>query len=267
MRAVLLFLFLLTAAAAADIHVATLNCFLLFNPELEHRGELDSKHPLTAEDYQQKISNLVSLMKDYEVVGLQETGGPDEIAALAKAGGYEWLFTKGKDTYTGQEVGALYRLPGWTVSSASRVPELDRIVSKHLLFSASKDGELVRFLVVHLVRPIGKQAVKHENQIAAIGRWSAEMQRAYPKDTVVVLGDTNSDRTPLFSFGSEAGSNNRWAATHLGGKPFDRLVAVRGRWSGVQVKRPPYGKSPNNLQKKLWSDHFLLGAILTTSVH
>jgi hypothetical protein len=51
--------------------------------------------------------------------------------------------------------------------------------------------------------------------------------------------------------------------THLAGKPFDRLIAINGNWSQVEVKRPPYGKKPNDQTKRLWTDHYLLGADLS----
>jgi len=260
-----LFLALVATACAADIRIATLNCYLLFDPAVAHSGKLDEERALTAEEYQRKIENLVSLTKGYEVIGLEETGGRAEVEALAQAGGYQWAFAKGKDTYTGEEVGALYNLPGWTVSGIGRVGSLDKTLSKHLSFTATKAGETVRFLVIHLIRPIGKQAEKHQRQLAAIAEWVKEMDRLHPKDTVVILGDTNNDQTPLFDFGSEAGALNQWAATHLTGKPFDRLVAVNGSWSQVEVKRPPYGKRPNDLNKRLWTDHFLLGATVSTT--
>jgi hypothetical protein len=264
LRPALLFLLLLVAAQAADLRVATLNCFLLFDPAIEHPGKLDEERALTSEEYQRKIENLISLTNGYEVIGLQETGGRSEIEAMAKVGGYQWAFAKGKDTYTGQEVGALYKLPGWKISGIGRVGALDKLLSKHLAFTATKDGETIHFLVVHLIRPIGKQEEKHQQQVAAITQWADGLRQLHTKDTIVILGDTNSDRTPLLSIGTEAGAQNRWAATHLTGKAFDRLVALNGSWSAVEVKRPPYGKKPNDLNKRLWTDHFLLGATLST---
>ncbi len=264
LRLFLLAALVAVAAQAADLRVATLNCFLLFDPAVEHSGKLDDERSLSAAQYERKIENLISLTKGFEVIGLQETGGRSEVEVLAKAGGFQWVFAKGKDTYTGEEVGALYRLPGWKLSGVGRVGSLDKVLSKHLAFTAAKDGETIHFLVVHLIRPIGKQAEKHQRQLAAITEWAQELQRLHPKDAIVILGDTNSDRTPLLPVGTEAGALNQWAATHLTGKAFDRLVAINATWSAVEVTRPPYGKKPNDLNKRLWTDHFLLGATLST---
>ena len=46
---VTLFLLLLaaTVSVAAEIKVATLNCFLLFDPRIEHRGKLDDEQRMS----------------------------------------------------------------------------------------------------------------------------------------------------------------------------------------------------------------------------
>ena len=196
-RSITLFLALAVAALAADIKVGTLNCLLLFDPKIEHRGKVDNEQQMTVEQYQQKLVNLTTLMRGYEVVGLQETGGRAEIAALAKMAGMSWAWEQGKDTATGEEVGLLYHLPGWTVSSKGRVAELDRLVSKHLLVEAKKGTHRVLFLVVHLLRPMGTQVEKHKQQLAGIGAWMTQQTTADPKAAVVVLGDTNSTLTEI----------------------------------------------------------------------
>jgi hypothetical protein len=127
---------LAVAALAADIKVGTLNAYLLFNPSIDHRGKVDDANRMTADQYRTKLANLASLTKGYQIVALQETGGRAEITALATASGMSWIWTKGNDTATGQEVGILHNLPGWKVTSKGRVTELDRVVSKHVLVQA-----------------------------------------------------------------------------------------------------------------------------------
>ena len=104
---------LATIACAADIKVATLNCLLLFDPTIDHRGKVDEEQKMTEAQYAEKLGNLASLFKGYQVVALQETGGGSEISALASRSGMSWLWASGKDTATGEEVGLLHRLPGW----------------------------------------------------------------------------------------------------------------------------------------------------------
>jgi hypothetical protein len=263
----LLFVTLALAAAtfAAEIKVATLNCYLLFDPAIDHPGKVDDQNRMTAAQYRTKLENLASLAKGFDVVGLQETGGRPEVEALAKAAGMSWAWTRGKDTATGEEVALLYRLPGWKVTRNGRVGELDRVLSKHLLVTATKGEARVHVLVVHLIRPIGAQAAKHEGQLKAVGAWMQGQLQRDPGSTVVVLGDTNNSETgkPLFGLGSEAGELNGFAATHLTGKCFDRLVvAGTGRWAAVETRRPPYGPRPNDANKKAWTDHYLVGATL-----
>ncbi len=261
-------LLLLTAAAwASEVRVATLNCFLLFDPRIDHRGKVDDAERMTVSQYDEKLSNLSSLLRGYQAVGVQETGGRVELAALATRAGMKWLWEPGHDTATGQEVGFLYEMPGWNVSSRGRVRALDRIVSKHLLVEARQGPQRVLFLVVHLLRPIGNQSIKHQQQVSAIGEWMRAESAADPRTVMVVLGDTNSTLTErgksLFGVGMEAGERIGFRATHLAAKAFDRLVLLGpATWREVEVRSPPYGNRPAAAIKRVWTDHFLLGARL-----
>jgi len=263
----LVFLLLAAIAAAADIKVATLNTLLLFDPKIDHRGKIDDEQRMTEQQYAEKIGNLATLIKGYQVVGLQETGGKAEISALAARSGMSWFWELGKDTATGQEVGLLHKLPGWQVSSKGRVLALDRLVSKHLLVEAKNGSHRVYFLVVHLLRPIGTQVAKHKQQINGIGDWMRGLNASEPKSVVVVLGDTNSTITEvgasLFGVGIEAGEQINFRGTHLTNKAFDRMVLLGpATWRDVEVKKPPYGTRPVAELKRVWTDHYLLGATL-----
>lgn len=263
-RAPLLFLFLVAALHGADLRVATLNCFLFFRPDLDHPGKIDEQKPMTPMQYSQKVVNLATLVKGFDVVGLQETGGRAEIQDLATAVGAQWAYAKGKDTYTGQEVGLLYRLPEWRVAVDGRVGALDSTVSKHLLVTAKKQARVLKILVVHLIRPIGKNEEKQRRQLSVIADW-ARLQADTPNVSVLILGDTNNSDsltgTSVFGIGSEAGEALGFPATHLNGKCYDRLVLVgAGKWLDAAVTRPPYGRRPNDDLTRVWTDHFLLGA-------
>ena len=263
-RHVSLLLLLTVTAIAAELKVGSLNCYLLFDPAIDHRGKVDDANRMTPEQYRAKVANLAPLTKGYELVSLQEIGGRDEVTALAKAAGMSWAWTQGKDTATGQDVAVLHNLPGWAVSSKGRVAELDRVVSKHLLVLATKGQERVYFLAVHLLRPIGPQADKQAKQREAIGAWATGLLSREPGATVLVVGDTNfSDRKALYGVGREAGELNAFAATHLTNKCYDRLVVAGvGKWAGIEVLRPPYGPRPNDANKRVWTDHYFVGATL-----
>ena len=265
LRPFVFFLVLAGAAFGTDLKVGTLNCYLLFDPSINHRGKVDDDNRMTSAQYQQKITNLATLTKGYNVVALQEIGGKTETAALAKAAGLSWAWTQGRDMATGQEVALLHNLPSWQVTSKGRVAELDRVVSKHLLVLATKGQERVYFLVVHLLRPIGAQQEKQEGQRRAIGAWAQGLLARESGATVVILGDTNnSSRESLYGLGNDAGDLNGYSPTHLTNKCYDRLVvAGNGKWVGIEVLRPPYGRKPNDTNKRVWTDHYFVGATLS----
>ena len=265
LRPFVFFLIIAGAAFGTDLKVGTLNCYLLFDPAIDHRGKVDDDNRMTSAQYQQKLTNLATLTKGYDVVALQEIGGKNETAALAKAAGYSWAWTQGRDTATGQEVALLHNLPSWQVTSKGRVAELDRVVSKHLLVLATKGQERVYFLAVHLLRPIGAQQEKQEGQRRGIGAWAQTLLARESGATVVILGDTNnSSRESLYGLGNDAGDLNGYSPTHLTNKCYDRLVvAGNGKWTGIEVLRPPYGRKPNDTNKRVWTDHYFVGAVLS----
>jgi hypothetical protein len=75
-------------------------------------------------------------------------------------------------------------------------------------------------------------------------------------------GDTNNtDGQPLYGIGREAGELNGFAATHITNKCYDRIVVAGvGKWMGVEILKPPYGKKPNDANKRVWTDHYFVGA-------
>jgi|GEM_PF-4710347 len=267
LKGLIIFLVFATSLLGEELRVGTLNCFLMFSPVVAHQGVVAAQNLLTPEQYSEKRINLISLVKDCDFVGLQELGGREEAEDLAKTAGWDWVLTKGKDTYTGEQVGAIYHLPGWKVTRNGRVGDLDNVVSNHLLVTASKGGKTVRFLIVHLIRPIGKNRLKHEKQIAAIHGWAAKTHEQEPQTSIIIMGDTNDPTrwtdTSLFGLGKEAGELIDFSPTHLDGRPYDRLVLIGpGSWSAVSVAQPPYGKRPNATLKRVWTDHFALKATL-----
>ncbi len=265
-RHVSLLLLLTVTAIAADLKVGSLNCYLLFDPAIDHRGKVDDANRTTPDQYRTKVANLATFTKGYELVALQEIGGREEVTALAKAAGMSWAWTQGKDTATGQDVAVLHNLPGWKVTSEGRVAELDRVVSKHLLVLATKGQERVYFLAVHLLRPIGAQQQKQEGQRKAIGAWAQGLLARESGATVVILGDTNnSSRESLYALGNDAGELNGYASTHLTNKCYDRLVVMgNAKWTEIEVLKPPYGRKPNDANKRVWTDHYFVGGTLET---
>lgn len=163
----LVVLLALVSSLSAAIKVGTLNCFFLVDPSRPPEGQLSEKAPTPA-IYAAKLENLSGLIKGLDVVGIQEVGSEKETQALARAAGYQPFFVQGKDTFTGQDVGAMVSIrPGLSVKKATRVSALESL-SKHLLVTLEVDGARYAVLVVHLLRPIGKNETKHLAQLAAI---------------------------------------------------------------------------------------------------
>jgi hypothetical protein len=255
-------------AAAAELRVATLNCRLYFDPALPHAGRVASEDPLTPEDYAGKTQNLAALIQGFDVVALEETGGRAEVSRLGAAAGYEWRWTAGHDTYTGEEVGLLVG-PNWKAGRAVRVASLE-LLSKHELVGlvSKQDGSRVAVLVVHHVRP-SSNGDKHARELVAVRQWALDWLNQNPGTTLVVVGDTNDTHnapgSSIYGFGQEIADRLNFAPTHVDGLLLDRIVlAGEGRFASGDILPPPYGRRPNRRALALWTDHFRVGAVIAT---
>jgi endonuclease/exonuclease/phosphatase family metal-dependent hydrolase len=253
--------FLHASTNQGQLAIGTLNCRLLFNPAINHRGSVDDQNRVTPEIYRQKLKNLAGLLAETDIIALQETGGPVEIRELAALLNMQTHWVQGRDTFTGQETGFLTRkIPGWEFKTTGRDPKLENL-SKHLTLKATRrtTGEQILLLNVHLIRPIGKNAGKHQGQLLAIHNWITNQNQKNPEATILVLGDFNS-KNPANLFDPkirDAGRNT--GPTHIDGSRYDRIfVAGPKDPQTTRIQRPPFGKKPNKLQITLWSDHFLL---------
>jgi hypothetical protein len=126
MRTTLLFLISLVLAVPGfgqekSVTLATLNCYWLFNGE-EGKGSIDKPHSTL--EYSTKAGHLIGLLPREAplFVGFQEIGGGEDLAALAHSAtaryghNYQALFARGKDTSTGQNVGAMLDMSsGWGI--------------------------------------------------------------------------------------------------------------------------------------------------------
>lgn len=253
-------LWIFVSAALADLKVGTLNCYLLFAPGSDPGGQLKDV-ALAPDAYTEKVTHLASLVKGLDFVGLEELGGEVDAKNMANAAGtYQPLFVQGKDTYTGEDVGALVlKRSGIIVKKTSRVPALENL-SKHLLVTLDADGKRYAVLVVHLLRPIGKNEGKHLAQLDSIRDWAESLKKSAPDTTIVVLGDFNNDGKKLLPLEDSAAVTN-YAPTHLTGKAYDHIF-TSGKLNAVEIVRPPLPKRPNDTLKALWTDHFLVKCVL-----
>jgi endonuclease/exonuclease/phosphatase family metal-dependent hydrolase len=271
----------LTALHGQTITVCTQNCAWFFRPDdPSEKSQVSGTRPSTLEEYQEKVGNLSKLLTDSgaEFFGLQELGGRpplnDLAAVVGKAYGVETqtAFSRGKDTYTGQNVGAflLRQKDRWKITEAGRVADLDRLVSKHLRVRlVFPNGRALNVLVVHLLRPIGKSAEKHRAQVEAINQWTAGAATASPQDGFVIMGDTNSNENPPAPFAIaswvDAFSIESVRSTHISGRGlYDRIVVSPNlALSKVKVLPLPLPKKPNESQQRVWTDHLTVTAQLS----
>ncbi len=249
----------LASSLSAALKIGTLNCLFLVDPARPPEGQLSGKAP-PPEVYEAKIDNLAGLIAGLDVVGLQEVGSEREARALAGKAGYRARFVQGKDTFTGQDVATLVSpRRGLLVRSASRVDELEHL-SKHLLVTLEESGTRYAVLNVHLIRPIGRNARKHGQQLAAIAAWVEALQAREPATVIIVLGDFNDPAPNLLPLADSAVATG-FRPTHLDKKPFDRIFTT-GVLDQTVVVRPPYPPRPNESLKAAWTDHYLLKALV-----
>jgi len=249
----------LASSLSAALKIGTLNCFFLVDPARPAEGQLSGKAP-PPEIYETKIENLAGLITGLDVVGIQEVGSEREASALASKAGYQVRFVQGKDTFTGQDVATLVApRPGLVVLGTTRLRELENL-SKHLLVTVVESGTRYAILNVHLIRPIGRNAEKHSQQLAAISAWVAAVKAREPATVIVVLGDFNDPSPNLLPLADSAVATH-FTPTHLDKKPFDRIFTT-GVIEQAIVIRPPYPKRPNDTLKAEWSDHYLLKALV-----
>src|SRR5947208_4160556 len=180
-----------------SLTVATLNCYWFFNGE---EGKSDIDKPRSSLEYSTKAGHLIGLLpKEAPLfVGFQEIGGGEDLAALAKSATarygrrYQTLFAHGMDTSTGQNVGAILDTTGGfgVYGRPSRVSDLERELSKHLVVRLTNAVTTIDICVVHLRRPIGDEGVeKQRNQCRALLRWAMRHLSGDPKANLVIMGD------------------------------------------------------------------------------
>ena len=281
--AILLGLLIGFAAYGQDrISLATLNCYWFFNGN-ESNGRADL--PRTRIDYTTKAGHLIGLLPAQAplFVGVEEIGAEEDVNALARSATarfkqpYRTLFVQGKDTATGQNVGAIFNTAaGWGVyGRPSRVSDLERELSKHMVVRLTNAVASMDICVVHLRRPIGADG--HEKQVEqcrALVRWAMRHLAKNPKANLVVLGDFNEGkpvgradqalavlfqtRPPLVDALSTVDGK---VATHADGRAYDRILlsdalvkgATKLKLETVAIQSHRHGKGE---ERRAYTDHF-----------
>jgi hypothetical protein len=268
--------------ATPTVSLVTLNCYWLMSGA-EGSGQADKSQ--SREEYELKAGHLVGLLPAEAplFVGFQEIGGGEDLAALAKSATarygrqYQTLFARGKDTSTGQNVGAILGTStGWGVyGRPSRASDLEKALSKHMVVRLTNAVAALDVCVVHLRRPMGGDGkAKQLEQNRALLRWAMRHLAKNPKSNLAVMGDFNeghpvgSDdqalavlfkaRPPIVDvFDFVRGK----AVTHTDGKAYDRILVSEAvakglaglKLEGVTIQEHRHGKGPD---RRLYTDHY-----------
>lgn len=293
-----IFILLWTTAFAAfaqgdRVLITTLNCYAFFGGN-ETRMQLGQ--PQTAPDYWRKAGNLVGLWPTNAplLVALEEIGGEREadylsrIAALRYKHSFLPIFTRTKDTFTGEAVGAVLDLDqGWKLAGKpGRDPDLDAALSKHLVVQLTNNGTTLELCVVHLRRGIGKYGLlAQRDQDEALNHWAKKRLAQNPRVNLIVLGDFNESKPagdPAQSLAVLVATNGPLhdpftllsggkIRTHANGKAYDRILlsdsimkgAAGLKFENISVREHPYGKGTN----RYWfSDHYPVTAAFSLPV-
>ena len=286
-RSLLLFLLVCDSAGGEQISIGTHNCYWYFGQE-DSNNKADKPHD--PQEYELKAGHLIGLLpQDTPLfLGLQEIGCNEEIQAIARSAQarykhhYEPLFVKGRDSATGQNVGAILDTSkGWGVyGRPSRVSDLEHELSKHLVVRLTNATTTLDVCVVHLRRPMGNDGVeKQVEQNRALMRWAMGHLAKNPKANVVILGDFNEakhvgdpnqalavifkSQPPMFDALSTLTGKVK---THTDGKAYDRIIVSDAvekgltglKLDGVEIQSHRHGKGE---ERRLYTDHFPVVAV------
>ncbi len=246
--------------------------------------------PQTTADYWRKAQNLVGLWPANApaFIGLQEIGGAREVVYLSQLAAtryhhsFQPVFADTIDNYTEEAVAAVVDLSqGWgIVGTAGRDPELDKVLSKHLVVKLTNNLTAFEICVVHLRRPIGKYAkLEQQDQNTALKKWADGRLAKNPHANIIILGDFSETKPPGDTNASVAALAPPAGAlrdaflvtggkfrTHANGKAYDRIIfsapLLKGdagwKFEKVSVQPHPHGKGA---EKYWFTDHFPVTAI------
>lgn len=186
---------------SAGIRVATLNTEFLFDG-LGEEGGADFPHkgdPLKARLHRDRIGAILRML-DADLVLLVEVEHRDVLQMLVEESlqdlGYAIYFVQGEDTFTGQDIGLLSRLP---IDSVGRTDERAPIgatrqtqgVSKNLFARLTLAGQLTTLIGVHfLSRPSDPSRKDQRQGQAEVIRRLVVREQALGR-AVMVMGDFN----------------------------------------------------------------------------
>jgi len=280
-----LFLGLAFQGMAEEWVATTLNTYWYMDARPGQVGD----PPRSIEEKNEKTQNLTRLLVEAArahpigIVGLQEIGSKEDgdalASALSKATNQEFvsLFAKGRDTYTGQNVGALLNLSsGWkVVGQPGRSSELEKAISKHLTFTIEKNHVRLHVVEVHLRVPRNKEAkAARQNQIRAILQYAHRFLKE-ENSNLIIMGDFNeparpgsddSDLNILTENGMEDAADALTGLMYTHAKTkrtLDRMIISPALRQGLNhLKVGAIWITPHELPPRPTTDHFPLSMLV-----
>ena len=220
--------------------LATLNAYFLFDGKggeggasFPHKGD-----PGLAQAHRDSIGKLIRML-DADVVMLQEAENRNVLENLARESlgdlGYEVYFVKGRDTFTGQDIGLLSQVPVDTVGRIDARVQVGQSsktygVSKNLFARLTLGGRPATLIGLHFLAfpKDDSRKARREAQAAVIARFAA--READAGRAVAVLGDFNDfdGRLPDRA-GSRPITDVLQRVKEAGGGPADDLRSVMAK--------------------------------------
>lgn len=193
----------LTSIQGHALVVVSINAGWMWDPEPEHDGylvgpEKDIKPP-SEEDFLAEARYYAKVIKrlDADIVGFVSIENENVLATIARFAGEEWsyVFEKGRDSYSGQDVGIITRLriradSANTLEKATgRHPDIStKVTPSRVLGVGLSDGSNSYYVVVaHLADKSGNNDAMRVAQADAIRRDMMSRRSIY--DHFIIMGD------------------------------------------------------------------------------
>ena len=262
--------------ATEGTRLATLNTHFLFDgrggeggASFPHKGDPD-----LARAHRDSIGRLIRML-DADVVMLQEVENRAVLESLVRESlgnlGYEVYFVKGRDTFTGQDVGLLSRVPVDTVGRTDARIQVGHSnktygVSKNLFARLTLGGKPTTLIGLHFLAfpEDTNRKARREAQAAVIARFAA--READAGRAVAVLGDFNDfDNRLLDRAGNRPITDVLQRVKEAGDGPADDLHSVMTKVPQRERFTAHYDADDNNqvdAGELSAIDHMLLSSAL-----
>lgn len=187
---------------AQTLKVATFNCYFLWDGVEPEEGQVNFSHKYSVEAAEKHMKDIASIIKETEadILNLVEVEGLDALnrlnAGFLSAEGYVAYLEKGKDSYTGQDVGLLTKHApvGNTIARTDIIGisgPISKSVSKNYYAKFEVHGKKIALIGIHFVAIPNNTARLHDRQAQANAIVQLGTQLRTEGYDIIVLGDFN----------------------------------------------------------------------------